>query len=213
MAKALAKDLNYIYIDTGAMYRAATLFCLKERLIEGNEVNEVGIERAIDRLYVSFKFNPKSESSEVHLGGVSVEKEARSMEVARHVSLVAAVPVIRRKMVMLQKRMAAGGGVVMDGRDIGTVVIPDAKLKFFITADAEIRAQRRLNELQREGVETTLADVLSNIVERDRIDSSRSVAPLRQAEGAVVLDNSQLTVEEQFEFLLNHARKAVAVGA
>ena len=210
MAKSLAKELNFVYVDTGAMYRAATLFCIKERLIEGNEIDTKKIDNAVDRLYIGFKYNPKTEQPEVHLGGVNVEQEIRSFDVAKKVSLVAAIPRIRHKLVELQQRMAEPGGVVMDGRDIGTVVIPKAELKFFITADSNIRAERRMSELKRTNPAVQFDEVLHNLLERDRIDSSRAVSPLRQADDAIVLDNSQLTPEEQFEFLLSHARKAMA---
>jgi cytidylate kinase len=210
MAKSLAKELNFVYIDTGAMYRAAALFCIKERLIDGNEIDERRIPAAIERMYIAFKYNSKTEQSEIHLGGVNVEKEIRSMEVARRVSLVAAVPEIRHKLVKVQQRMASVGGVVMDGRDIGTVVMPKAELKFFITADLEIRARRRFEELKNKGVESSLDDVLNNIRERDRIDTTRAVAPLRKAKDSIVMDNSNLSIDEQFDFLLNHARKVMS---
>lgn len=210
MAKSLAKELSFVYVDTGAMYRAAALFCMRERLIQGNEIEESRVEQSMDRMFISFKYNDKSETSDVHLGGVNVEKEIRSMDVARKVSLVAAIPAVRHKLVRLQQRMADKGGVVMDGRDIGTVVLPKAELKFFITSDPDIRAKRRLNELQREGLSGSFDEVRSNIIERDRIDSSRAVAPLRQAEDSIVLDNSNLTIEEQFQFLLSHAKKIIS---
>ena len=210
MAKSLAKELSFVYVDTGAMYRAAALFCMRERLILGNEIEESRVEQAIDRMFISFKYNPTSETSDVHLGGVNVEKEIRSMDVARKVSLVAAIPAVRHKLVRLQQRMADKGGVVMDGRDIGTIVLPNAKLKFFITSDPDIRAQRRLNEMHREGITSSFEEVRNNIIERDRIDSSRAVAPLRQAEDSIVLDNSNLTIEEQFQFLLSHAKKTIS---
>jgi cytidylate kinase len=210
MAKSLAKELNFVYVDTGAMYRAAALFCIKERLVESNEIDSKKIDQAVDRMYIGFKYNPKTEQPEVHLGGVNVEQEIRSMEVAKKVSLVAAIPRIRHKLVELQQRIAENGGVIMDGRDIGTVVMPKAELKFFITADAKVRAERRVAQLRVTNPDVQFDDVLNNLVERDRIDSSRAVSPLRQADDAVVLDNSQLTPEEQFEFLLSHARKAMA---
>lgn len=209
MAKSLAKELNFVYVDTGAMYRAATLFCIKERLIEGNEIDAKKIDSAVDRLYIGFKYNPATEQPEVHLGGANVEQEIRSLEVAKKVSLVAAIPRIRHKLVELQQRMAEPGGVVMDGRDIGTVVIPNAELKFFITADPKVRAERRVSELKETNPTIEFEEVLNNLLERDRIDSNRAVSPLRQADDAIVLDNSQLTPEEQFEFLLSHARKAM----
>jgi cytidylate kinase len=210
MAKALAKELNFIYVNTGAMYRAATLFCIKERLVQTNEIDSSKVEVAIDRMYLGFKYNSKSERSEIHLGGVNVEEDIRSMEVSRKVSLVAAIPAVRHKLVDLQQRMAENGGVVMDGRDIGTVVIPHAEAKFFITADPEVRAHRRLREIQVSQPNFQLSEVLSNILERDRIDSNRSASPLRQAKDAIVLDNSQLSEDEQLAFLLTHVRKAIA---
>ena len=192
MAKALAKELNFVYVDTGAMYRAATLFCVKERLVEGNEIDSKKIDHAVDRMYIGFKYNPKTEQPEVHLGGANVEEEIRSLEVAKKVSLVAAIPRIRHKLVELQQRMA------------------DAELKFFITADPQVRAARRVDQLKETNPEVKFTDVLNNLLERDRIDSSRAVSPLRQAADAIVLDNSHLTHEEQFQFLLVHARKAMA---
>ncbi len=210
MAKSLAKELNFVYVDTGAMYRAATLFCMRERLIQGNEIDESRVEQSMDRMFISFKYNAHSEASEVHLGGINVEKEIRSMDVARKVSLIAAIPSVRHKLVRLQQRMASMGGVVMDGRDIGTVVLPKAELKFFITSDPDIRANRRLDELNQQGVVSSFEEIRNNIIERDRIDSSRAVAPLRQAENSILLDNSNLTIEEQFEFLLSHAKKIIS---
>jgi len=212
MAKSLAKELNYVYIDTGAMYRAATLHAMKERSIVEREVNEVGLRAGLDRMFLSFRYNPQSEQSEIHLNGVNVEKEIRSMDVAQKVSLIARVPEVRKKLVHIQQRMAEGGGVVMDGRDIGTVVLPQAELKIFMTADPETRAYRRLRELQDNGKKVSYDEVLENVLERDRIDSERAVAPLRQAEDAVVVDNSELTVEEQFNFLVNLARTRMQEG-
>ncbi|MDA0728881.1 MAG: (d)CMP kinase [Bacteroidetes bacterium] len=206
MAKSLAKELNYVYVDTGAMYRAATLHAMKERTVVDGVVNEVGVRAGLDRMYLSFRYNPKTEQSEIHLNGVNVEREIRSMDVAQKVSLIARVPEVRHKLVAIQQRMAEGGGVVMDGRDIGTVVIPHAELKIFMTADPETRAYRRLNELKSQGKQVSYNEVLENVLERDRIDSERAVAPLKQAEDAVVVDNSELTMEEQFNFLVNLAR-------
>lgn len=206
LAKSLARELNYVYIDTGAMYRAATLHAMKERSIVDQEVNEVGLRAGLDRMLLTFRYNPQSEQSEIHLNGLNVEKEIRSMDVAKKVSLVARVPEVRKKLVAIQQRMAETGGVVMDGRDIGTVVLPTAELKIFMTADPETRAYRRLRELQQNGKSVSYNEVLENVLERDRIDSERAVAPLRQAEDAVVVDNSELTVEEQFNFLVSLAR-------
>jgi len=211
MAKALANELNYVYIDTGAMYRAATLYAMKERFIINGQIDIESIVGSLDRLFLSFKYNPATETSEMHLGGVNVEKEIRTLEVARNVSLIARIPEVRKKLVSTQQRMAEGDGVVMDGRDIGTVVLPDAELKFFMTADPEVRAWRRLKELKDKGKETTYDEVLENVLHRDKIDSERAVAPLKKAEDAVIIDNSNLTMEEQFDFMLNVALKRMEI--
>jgi len=207
MAKALAKELNYVYVDTGAMYRGVTLFAMKERIVLNGDVDEQALESALDRLFLTFRFNPNTECSEMYLGGVNIEKEIRSMEVAKNVSLVAKIPAVRDKLVAKQRRMAEGNGIVMDGRDIGTVVLPNAELKFFMTADPEVRAWRRLSELQANGKNVTYNEVLENVLSRDRIDSERAVAPLKQAKDAIVIDNSNLTMEEQYEFMLNITKK------
>jgi cytidylate kinase len=209
VAKALARTLNFVYVDTGAMYRAATLFAMRERLIQRDQLDALGLEKVLERMYLQFKFNPASNQSEVHLNGTNVEREIRSMEVAKWVSQVAAVPAVRKKLVGLQQRMADMGGVVMDGRDIGTVVLPDAELKFFITADARVRAGRRHKELVEKGKEVPFEEVLENVLERDRIDSTREVGPLRQAPDAVLVDNSMLTLDEQFDFIASRARRAL----
>ena len=211
MAKALAKELNYVYIDTGAMYRAATLYAMKERLILNGQVDEERIVGYLDRMLLSFKFNPATERSDMHLGGVNVEKEIRTLEVAKKVSIIAKIPAVRKKLVALQKRMAEGAGVVMDGRDIGTVVLPDAELKFFMTADPEVRAWRRLKEIKDKGRDTTFDEVLENVLHRDKLDSERAVAPLKQADDAVIIDNSNLSMEEQFDFMLNLALKRMEI--
>lgn len=213
LAKSLAKELNYVYVDTGAMYRAATLHAMRERTIVDGQVNEVGLRAGLDRMYLAFRYNPQTEQSEIHLNGANVEKEIRAMDVAQKVSLIARVPEVRHKLVAIQQRMAEGGGVVMDGRDIGTVVMPQAELKIFMTADPETRAYRRLHELQAAGKKVSYDEVLDNVLERDRIDSERAVAPLKQAEDAVVVDNSELTLDEQFNFLVHLARTRMQEGA
>jgi cytidylate kinase len=213
LAKSLAKELNYVYVDTGAMYRAATLHAMRERTIVDGVVNEVGLRAGLDRMFLAFRYNPQTEQSEIHLNGANVEKEIRAMDVAQKVSLIARVPELRHKLVAIQQRMAEGGGVVMDGRDIGTVVMPQAELKIFMTADPETRAYRRLHELQAAGKKVSYDEVLDNVLERDRIDSERAVAPLKQAEDAVVVDNSELTLDEQFNFLVHLARTRMQEGA
>ncbi|MCH2199557.1 MAG: (d)CMP kinase [Flavobacteriales bacterium] len=211
LAKSIAKELNYIYIDTGAMYRAMTLFALKSHLIRNDELNVDKLKAMIDSAYITFKYNTDTKRSETYLNGKNVEKEIRSMQVSKFVSPVAAIPEVRVKLVKLQQRMAEVRGIVMDGRDIGTVVLPDAEVKFFMTADPDVRAQRRFNELKNNGLEVTYEEVLENVEQRDQIDSTRATDPLRQAEDAVVVDNSNLTMDEQFVFAMNHVNKVLAV--
>lgn len=203
LAQGLAKALNYLYIDTGAMYRAATLFAIREKLVDydGN-LDVEGMVQALPRVYLTFRFNPGSGRSEICLNGRNVEKEIRSHEVSRHVSVVARVPEVRDKLVLAQRRMGEMGGVVMDGRDIGTVVLPDAEVKFFMMANLEARGKRRYNELVRRGRAVSLEAVEANLVERDRIDSTRDHSPLMQAEDAIVIDNSDLSIEEQFDHMM-----------
>ncbi|MEY3398140.1 MAG: hypothetical protein RL220_734 [Bacteroidota bacterium] len=211
MARTLARALNYLYIDSGAMYRAVTLYALHQGLISpSGEINLEGLEEALDHVLINFKYNPESGKNEIFLNGSNVEREIRTLQVSNHVSPVSNIKAVRQKLVRLQKRMAELKGVVMDGRDIGTVVIPDAELKFFMTADNKVRAQRRFKELQSMGVETTLSEVQANIMSRDEYDTTRANDPLRQASDAIVLDNTQLTPEEQFDFILKHVRRLTA---
>lgn len=210
LAKALASDLNYLYIDTGAMYRAVTLYALQRGYIK-NEVFKVNsLVQSLENIYITFKYNIDSQTSETYLNGVNVEKEIRSMQVSNNVSKVADVKEVRAKLVRLQKRMAESRGVVMDGRDIGTVVIPDAELKLFMTASPEVRAKRRYDELKSNGVQVGYEEVYENINMRDHIDSHRSADPLRRAEDAIVIDNSELTMEEQFLFAMNHVNRILS---
>ena len=202
LAKALAKALNYIYIDSGAMYRAMTLYALQNNLIKNNEVDTEGLVRALDNVYITFKYNTDSMQSETYLNANNVEKAIRSMQVSRSVSLVSNIREVRSKLVRLQKRMAESKGVVMDGRDIGTVVLPHAEVKFFMNAAAEVRAKRRFEELKQKGVDVTFDEVMENITSRDHTDSNRAADPLRQADDAIVLDNTDLTIEEQFNFMM-----------
>jgi cytidylate kinase len=211
VARTLARALNYLYIDSGAMYRAVTLYALHQGLISpSGEINLEGLEEALDHVLINFKYNPESGKNEIFLNGSNVEREIRTLQVSNHVSPVSNIKAVRQKLVRLQKRMAELKGVVMDGRDIGTVVIPDAELKFFMTADNKVRAQRRFKELQSMGVETTLSEVQANIMSRDEYDTTRANDPLRQASDAIVLDNTQLTPEEQFDFILKHVRRLTA---
>lgn len=208
MAKAIARELNYVYIDSGAMYRAMTLYALQHGYIKSDgKIDEEELIRALDLVLIHFKYNSDLAQYETFLNGQNVEREIRSLQVSNHVSPVSNIKEVRQKLVKLQKRMAEPKGIVMDGRDIGTVVLPDAELKFFMTADNKVRAQRRFDELKSLGVETTIEDVLRNVNARDEYDSTRSNDPLRRADDAIVIDNTNLTIEEQFQFVMGHIMK------
>ncbi len=203
MAKDLAREVGYIYVDTGAMYRAVTLFAMRNNLFdaEGN-INTERLEQLLPEVKISFKLDPETSRPMACLNGEVVEQEIRSLEVSQHVSPIAALPFVRAKLVEQQQAMGKEKGIVMDGRDIGTVVFPEAELKIFVTASAEIRAQRRYKELQAKGMPADFDDILKNVEERDYIDSHRATSPLRQADDALVLDNSHLTIEEQKKWLM-----------
>ena len=204
MAKALARRIGYAYVDTGAMYRAVTLFALRNKLIHGDKVEEKSLKEHLKRGDIAITFRPTKEGKSVTvLNGRNVERYIRSMRVSNVVSIIAAIGFVRKAMVKQQQAMGKDKGLVMDGRDIGTVVFPDAEMKVFATASAEVRAQRRFDELRSKGDTTTFDEVLANVNERDRIDSTRKESPLRQAEDAMVLDNSNMTIEEQNEWLYN----------
>lgn len=204
MAKVLAKNIGYAYIDTGAMYRAVTLYCLNNGLIDGDAVNTDLLEKEIDNIEISFSVNPENGSSQTMLNGVNVESEIRDMRVSGKVSIVAAIPFVRRALVKQQQKMGESKGIVMDGRDIGTVVFPNAEMKVYVDASAETRAQRRYDELKAKGDNTTTyEEVLENVKYRDHLDQTREESPLRKADDAVVLDNSQMTREEQNQWMLD----------
>ncbi len=196
-AKALAARLGYIFIDTGAMYRAVTLYAMREGIADRPQA----VVDALPKIEIAFRFNPESGRSEVYLNGENVEREIRRIDVSNQVSTISSIPEVRVKLVALQQAMGEARGVVMDGRDIGTVVFPNAELKIFMTADPRVRAERRYKELLAKGEEVSLADIEKNVRERDRQDETRAVSPLRRAEDAVVLDNSHMTVEEQMEWV------------
>ena len=206
MAKALAKRVGYIYVDTGAMYRSVTLFAMRQGLIttEGDQVviDEEGLRSRMPDIVISFKLNSETHQPETYLNDELVEREIRSIEVSNLVSPIATLGFVREEMVRQQQRMGREGGIVMDGRDIGTVVFPDAELKVFVTASAEVRAQRRYDELQAKGMPADYDDILRNVQERDYIDSHREIAPLRQADDALLLDNSHMTIAEQDAWLM-----------
>ena len=208
MAKDLAREVGYVYVDTGAMYRCVTLYALRNGLFTDNGINEDELRRQMDNIHITFRFNAEAGRPDTYLNGELVEREIRTMEVSNHVSPIATLGFVRQAMVAQQQEMGRGGGVVMDGRDIGTVVFPHAELKIFVTASAEVRAQRRYDELRQKGMEADYADILKNVQERDYIDSHREVSPLRQADDALLLDNSEMTIAQQKEWLLEQFRKA-----
>jgi cytidylate kinase len=211
MAKNLAREVGYVYVDTGAMYRSVTLYALRHGLFEADgSVNTTALEKALPDIHISFQFNAETGRPDTYLNGELVEQEIRTMEVSNHVSPIATIGFVREAMVAQQQQMGRGGGVVMDGRDIGTVVFPDAELKVFVTASAEVRAQRRYDELKGKGMEADYADILKNVQERDYIDSHREVSPLRQADDAILLDNSHMTIPEQQQWLLDRFHEAIA---
>ena len=204
MAKALAKKIGYVYVDTGAMYRSVTLFALRNGLFNADgSVKADDLKEMLPQVYVSFKLNAATGLPETYLNGEMVERDIRGMEVSSHVSPIAAIPFVREALVAQQKAMGKEKGVVMDGRDIGTVVFPDAELKIFVTASPEVRAKRRYDELQAKGQPADYDDILKNVQQRDYIDTHREVSPLRQAEDAIVLDNSHMTIEEQDAWLID----------
>ncbi|WP_292889350.1 (d)CMP kinase [Nonlabens sp.] len=208
-AKQLALKLHYVYVDTGAMYRAVSYFVLREGLlVQGNLDKQQLIEQLKD-IRISFVFNKDTNNADVHLNGENIEKQIRTLEVSSVVSKVAEIPEVRAKLVEQQKAMGDKKGIVMDGRDIGSVVFPDAELKVFMTAAPEIRAQRRYLELVEKGGDVSLEEVLNNVVERDHMDSSREDSPLIQLPEAKLLDTSEMTREEQFELLVSWAEEAI----
>lgn len=210
MAKDLAKEIGYIYIDTGAMYRAVTLFALQNGLITEAGIDEEGLKQRMADIMITFQLNEETGRPDTYLNGVCVEKDIRTMEVSKYVSPIATLGFVREAMVDLQRLMGEAKGVVMDGRDIGTVVFPDAELKVFVTASVDVRAQRRYDELTAKGEKCDFEEIKANVIERDRIDSTRAISPLRQAEDAIVLDNSNMTIPEQNAWLVEQYRRAAA---
>ena len=209
MAKALARKIGYVYVDTGAMYRAVTLFALRHQLFNADgSVKVDALRELMPKVTITFRLNASTGLPETYLNGQMVEQDIRTMEVSHHVSPIAAIPFVREALVAQQQAMGRNKGIVMDGRDIGTTVFPDAELKIFVTASPEVRAQRRYDELKGKGMDAEYDDILKNVQERDYIDTHREVSPLRKAEDAIVLDNSHLTIAEQDEWLIEHYQKA-----
>ena len=207
MAKELARKVGYVYVDTGAMYRCVTLFALRHQLFTADgAVLEEQLREAMPQIDIDQRLiNGKTTT---FLNGENVELEIRNLEVSNHVSPIAAIPFVRTALVAQQQKMGREGGIVMDGRDIGTTVFPNAELKIFVTASAEVRAQRRYDELQQKGMPADYADILKNVQERDYIDSHREVSPLRQADDALLLDNSHMTIDEQNQWLMQQFERA-----
>ena len=201
-AKAIARELGYIFIDTGAMYRAVTLYALEHGAIRSGIVDEDAVVRLLDQIAITFRFNPERGASDIYVNGDLVEGKIRTIEVRKCVSRVSAIAPVRRKLVAMQQEMGRRRGVVMDGRDIGTVVFPDAELKIFMTADPRVRACRRYDELRAKGDQVSLEEIERNVRERDKADMGRAISPLRQAEDAIVLDNSCMTVGEQMAWFM-----------
>lgn len=209
VAKQLAKELGYVYVDTGAMYRAVALFAMRNSLITESSFNKEGLIAQLPEINLKFVFDEKLGYAAIYLNGENVEEEIRTMEVSQFVSKVAAVSEVREKLVSLQKMMGREKGVVMDGRDIGTVVFPNAELKIFMTASAEKRAKRRYLELQGNKQKVSYEEVLKNVEERDYLDTTRKDSPLVKAEDAVEVDNSEMGIDEQFEKIYRLAKAAI----
>lgn len=209
MAKDLAREVGYVYVDTGAMYRSVTLYALRHGLFNADgTIKTEALEKAMPHISIEQKLVDGKTTT--FLNGENVEREIRTLEVSSHVSPISALAFVRTALVAQQQRMGQAGGIVMDGRDIGTVVFPEAELKVFVTASAQVRAQRRYDELQQKGMAADYDDILRNVQERDYIDSHREVSPLRQADDALLLDNSDMTIEEQKQWLLERFREATA---
>ncbi len=212
MAKDLAREVGYIYVDTGAMYRSVTLFALRNHLFNADgSIKTAELEAQMPNISISFQLNAETGRPDTYLNGECVEKDIRTLEVSNHVSPIAALPFVRQALVAQQQQMGRDKGVVMDGRDIGTVVFPNAELKIFVTASAEVRAQRRFDELKQKGMPADFDDILKNVQERDYIDSHREVSPLRKADDAIELDNSHLTIAEQKQWLMEQFNKAIRI--
>lgn len=202
VARGIAKKLGYLFIDSGAMYRAVTLYCIRNHIIREGKFDASEVIKALDNIKLEFKLNSASGISEMYLNGMNVEKEIREMDVSSFVSPISAIKEVREKVVALQRKFRDSGGIVMDGRDIGTNVFPDAELKLFMTADEDVRAQRRWKELDAKGMNVSLEDIRQNLAQRDHEDTHREHNPLRKAADAVVLDNTKMNLDEQLEFAL-----------
>lgn len=200
-AKAIARELQYLYIDSGAMYRAVTLYCMRRNLVGIDRVDSAGVISELGNINIDFVFNPDKDEYETYMNCENVENEIRSMEVSAHVSSISQIPEVRARMVQLQRQMGVFKGIVMDGRDIGTVVFPDADIKIFMNASVDIRAKRRYDELKGKGINVDPEEIRRNIIARDIADENRDISPLRRADDAIVLDNSRMTIQEQMTWI------------
>ena len=209
-AKAIAARLGYIFIDTGAMYRAVTLYALEHGAICSGMVDEAAVEAMLDHINIDFRFNPQRGASDIYVNGDLVEGKIRTIEVSNCVSAVSSIAAVRRKLVAMQQQMGLKRGVVMDGRDIGTEVFPEAELKIYMTADPMVRAERRFKELTAKGDKVTLEQIYENVVSRDKADMTRAISPLRKADDAIVLDNSQMSVEEQMAWFMERYNEVIS---
>jgi cytidylate kinase len=206
-AKAIAKKLQYIFIDSGAMYRAVTLFCLENKMFKGDEVDREKLLTVLPGIKINFNYNSVTSANETWLNGNNVESFIRGIEVSSHVSAVSQIKEVRQKLVALQQEMGKEGGIVMDGRDIGTVVFPNADIKLFMTASPDVRVQRRYLELKEKGSEIPLNEIKANLEKRDYLDQNREESPLRKANDAIVLDNSFMTPEQQMDWFMELVKK------
>jgi len=200
-ARLIARDLNYIFIDSGAMYRAVTLYCMRKNYITYSGLNTNAILAEIKDIHIDFVFNPDQNEFETFLNSENVENEIRNMEVTTHVTKISQIPEVRERMVELQRQIGVSKGIVMDGRDIGTVVFPDADIKIFMTASVDIRANRRYNELKEKGININFEEIKRGIIARDIADENRDISPLRRADDAIILDNSRMTVNQQMQWI------------
>lgn len=207
MAKALARNIGYLYFDSGAMYRAVALYCMQNGIIANGEIDIERLRAAMDNIKISFGTDEDTKAQITFLNGTNVENEIRSLEVSQQVSRVAALDFVRTALIDQQREMGKAKGIVMDGRDIGTTVFPDAELKIFVTASAEVRARRRYDELVARGSNPNYSEILANVVERDHLDQTREVSPLRKADDALLLDNSEMTIDGQLQWLCEQYKK------
>jgi cytidylate kinase len=211
IAKEIAKILNYKYIDSGAMYRAVTLFAMRNNIIDTNthEVNTEKLQESITQVHINFKYNPDKKKQETFLNGENIEDEIREMDVSNNVSFISKIAFVRERMVGFQQEMGSEKGIVMDGRDIGTVVFPDAKLKIFMNAKAEVRAERRYLELKEKKLDVSFQEILDNVKKRDHIDETRDESPLKKASDAVELDNSNMNRQEQLDWIVGLVKERI----